>query len=35
MGRATGCSGRYENHFDFQSLPFSFPALVTDKGKTC
>jgi len=35
MGRATGCSGRYENHFDFQSLSFSFPALVTDKDKTC
>ncbi len=35
MGQATGCSGRYENHFDFQSvgLSFSFPALVTDKAK--
>src|SRR5262249_1184420 len=35
MGRATGCSGRWENHFDFQSvgLSFSCPALVTDKGK--
>ena len=28
-------AGRYENHFDFQSLSFSFPALVTDKDKTC
>src|SRR5215469_13004846 len=35
MGRATGCSGRWENHFDFQSvgLSFSCPALVTDKAK--
>src|SRR5262245_52658604 len=35
MGRATGCSGPWENHFDFQSvgLSFSCPALVTDKGK--
>src|SRR5262245_34105959 len=35
MGRAIGCSGRCENHCDFQSvgLSFSFPALVTDKAK--
>ncbi len=35
MGQATGCSGRYENHFDFQSvgLSFSCPALVTGKAK--
>ena len=35
MDQATGCSGRYENHFDFQSvgISFSFPALVTDKAK--
>jgi hypothetical protein len=24
MGRATGCSGCYENHFDFQSVDLSF-----------
>src|SRR5262245_53906105 len=33
MGRTTGCSGRWENRFDFQSVGLSFwcPALVTDK----
>jgi hypothetical protein len=35
MGRATGCSGRWENHFDFQrvGLSFSCPALATDRAK--